>query len=252
MSHSGGQSALSTFAVALLFAAIFLLGGRAARFWERRGHGRFLSFATGISVAYVFVHVLPVLSAIRELHTGLPDEFHKTFPEYSVYLWAMAGFLVFDGLEMADSPRPAANPDHSFSWRLGAHIAGFAVYAWLLSYLMVWTGKAAEALGLYAVAMAMHILPVSLNLRAHEPKAYDRFGAPLLALASLAGWVCARTLPIPTPVLLDLVAFVAGGVIVNSVIVELSQKREGRYVFFLSGTVVYSALLLALSHFEQA
>jgi hypothetical protein len=59
-------------------------------------------------------------------------------------------------------------------------------------------------------------------------------------------------LPIPTPLLLDLVAFVAGGVIVNSVIVELSEKREGRYTYFLAGTVVYSVLLLTLSHFEQA
>jgi hypothetical protein len=41
-------------------------------------------------------------------------------------------------------------------------------------------------------------------------------------------------------------------VIVNSVIVELSEKREGRYTFFLAGTVVYSVLLLTLSHFEQA
>ena len=250
----GESSALPTLAVALLFAAIFVSGARAARFWEKSGHGRFLSFATGVSVAYVFVHVLPVLSAIRELHAASPAEFRKTFPEYSVYLWAMAGFLVFDGLEMADPPRPPGEElggESVFSWRLGAHIAGFAVYAWLLSYLMVWTGKAAEALGLYAVAMAMHILPVGLNLRAHDPLAYDRFGAPLLAAASLAGWGCAMTVPLPTPFLLDLVAFVAGGVIVNSVIVELSRKREGRYPFFLAGTAVYSALLLTLSHFEQ-
>ncbi len=254
-SLSGGRSALATLAVALVFAAIFLFGGRAARFWERRGHGLFLSFATGVSVAYVFVHVLPVLSAIRELHTGAPDEFRKRFPEYSVYLWAMLGFLVFDGLEMAEGAPPRSGgslaKEQTFPWRLSVHIAGFAVYAWLLSYLMVWTRKPAEALGLYAVAMGMHILPVGLNLRGHHPAAYDRFGAPLLATASLAGWGCAMTVSIPTSGLLDLVAFVAGGVIVNSVIVELSQKRKGHYPFFLAGTVVYAALLLTLSHFEQ-
>ena len=252
MSHPAGPGALATLAVTLMFVAIFLFGGRALRFWERLGHGRFLSFAAGVSVAYVFVHVLPGLGAIRELHTASPNEFRKVFPEYSVYLWAMAGFLVFDGLEMADSLPPDANRGpHPISWRLGAHIAGFAVYAWLLSYLMVWTGKAAEALALYAVAMAMHILPVSLNLRGHDPSTYDRRGAPLLALASLGGWACALMVPVPAPLLLDLVAFVAGGVIINSVIVELSHKREGSYVFFLTGTAVYAALLLTLSHFEQ-
>jgi hypothetical protein len=153
---------------------------------------------------------------------------------------------------MVDNPPPkAGHGPRGISWRLGAHIAGFAVYAWLLSYLMVWTGKASQTLALYAAAMAMHILPVSLNLRSHDPSTYDRRGAPLLALASLGGWACALMVPIPAPLLLDLVAFVAGGVIINSVIVELSHKREGSYVFFLTGTAMYAALLLTLSHFEQ-
>ena len=67
---------------------------------------RFLSFAAGISVAYIFVHVLPALHVIREFHTESPTDFKMLFPEYSVYLWTMVGFLVFYGLEtMAAGPR---------------------------------------------------------------------------------------------------------------------------------------------------
>ena len=50
---------------------------------------------------------------------------------------------------------------------------------------------------------------------------------------------------------MNLVAVVAGGVIVNTAIAELPKEREGRYWSFLTGAAVYTALLLTLSHFEK-
>ena len=57
----------TSLSVALLFAAIYLFGGRLAYRPGQRGRRRFLSFAAGISVAYIFVHVLPTLQMIREI-----------------------------------------------------------------------------------------------------------------------------------------------------------------------------------------
>src|SRR5512137_2672451 len=94
-----GPHPLTTLSVALLFAAIFLFGRRAAYRPGQKGYRRFLSFAAGISVAYTFVHVLPALGAIQHLQTEHPTGFYRLFPEYSVYLWTMAGFLIFSGLE---------------------------------------------------------------------------------------------------------------------------------------------------------
>ena len=62
----------TSLSVALLFAAIYLFGGRLAYRPGQRGRRRFLSFAAGISVAYIFVHVLPTLQAIREIQTQSP------------------------------------------------------------------------------------------------------------------------------------------------------------------------------------
>ena len=94
-------------------------------------------------------------------------------------------------------------------------------------------------------------LPDRLRPEQPLPAVYDRRGAFLLALASLAGWASALTLNIPSRVVLNLVAFVCGGVIVNAAIAELPKEREGRYWFFLAGAMVYSAMLLILSHFEK-
>jgi hypothetical protein len=248
---------ITSLSVALLFAAIFLFGGRLAYRPGHRRYQRFLSFAAGISVAYIFVHVLPTLQMIREIGAQSTSGFKMVFPEYSVYLWTMAGFLVFYGLEtMAAGPQ--RNPDNhagghgdAASWQSWVHISGFTLYAWILTYMMVWTGKENLALCLFAVAMGMHIFTIACNLSSHYQAVYDRRGAYLLALASLAGWACALTLNIPSPIVLNLVAFVCGGVVVNAAIAELPKEREGRYGFFLTGAMVYTAMLLILSHFEK-
>ena len=99
--------------------------------------------------------------------------------------------------------------------------------------------------------LGMHIFTITCNLSSHYHKVYDRRGAYVLALASLAGWASALTLNMPTPLVLNMVAFVVGGVVVSAAIAELPKEREGRYWSFLTGARVYAALLLILSHFEK-
>jgi hypothetical protein len=249
--------ALTTLSVALLFGAIFLFGGKAAYRPGQRGRRRFLSFAGGISVGYTFVHVLPALGTMRDIAVQSPTGFRRFFPEYSVYLWTMAGFMVFYGLETMVAghrrgPENRTGEDGGTApWQPWVHVGGFALYAWLLTYLMVWTGKSTLALSLYGVAMGMHIFMVACNLSSHYREAYDRRGAFLLALASFAGWASGLALDIPRPILVNLVAVVAGGVILNASIAELPKEREGRYWYFLAGAAAYTALLLILSHFEK-
>ena len=242
--------------IALLFAAIFLFGGRLAYRPGQKGRRRFLSFAAGIAVAYVFVDVMPALGRMRDMVMQSPNDFRRVFPEYSVYLWTMAGFLVFYSLEtLATGPR--RGPEHlvgdhngAAPWKAWVHIGGFALYAWMLTYIMVWKVHETLPLCIYGVAMGMHIFPVACNLSSHYREVYDRRGAYLPALASLAGWASGMVLEIPTPILVNVVAVVAGGVIVNTSIAELPNERDGRFWPFLTGATVYTALLLILSHFE--
>jgi len=250
------MTTVASLIIALLFAAIFLLGGRVAYRPGHKRYRRFLSFAAGIAVAYVFVDVMPALGRMRDMVVHTPGDFQRVFPEYSVYLWAMAGFLAFYCLETMVA-RPRQGPEHHAGghddatlWQAWVHIGGFALYAWMLSYIMVWKLHETLALCLYGVAMGMHIFPVACNLRSHYHPVYDRRGAYLLALASLAGWATGLALDIPKPILVNLVAVVAGGVIVNTSISELPKEGEGRRWPFLAGAIVYTALLLILSHFE--
>ncbi len=246
---------LPTLAVALLFAAIFLFGGRAAEVSGRLHHRRLLSFAAGVSVAYTFVHVLPALHMIREFQKRSLTE-SMVLPEHGVYLWTMVGFLVYFGLERMVGTQPAAqapgaHPGSLVPQGIWLELGGYALYTFLLAYMMVWTGKDGLTLGLFALAMGMHLFTIASNLSSHCREAYHPRGALLLSAASLAGWGAAVTLEIPVAWVLNLVAFVMGGVVVNAVIAELPREKEGSYVGFVIGSASYTALLLVLSHLES-
>jgi hypothetical protein len=86
--------------------------------------------------------------------------------------------------------------------------------------------------------MGLHIAPIANRLRSEHSAVYRRGGAILLALASLAGWACGVTLNLPGPLVLDMAA-----------IAELPKEREASYWSFVTGAVIYTALLLLLSRF---
>ena len=126
---------LEALAAAGLFAAVFRYGWRLHRpgMVSRRG---LLSFAAGISVAYVFVHVLPALSRGKEIQVRSAATFPLLFPEYSVYIWAMAGFLVFYGLERLNTrsrERAAGEAAGREGARYASGAGSFTAYVWLPS-----------------------------------------------------------------------------------------------------------------------
>ena len=247
-----------TLSVALLFAAIYLFGGHARQVLGESGLRRFHSFAAGIAVSYVFVYVMPELHAIREVHLQSRNDYIiRLLPEYSVYLSAMLGFLIFYGLEsMVARPRRGAGhtDEHRGNETPGSpwiHLGGFALYTWLIGFQIGRSEKGLVALCVFAVAMGLHIAPIANRLRSEHPAAYEHRGAVLLAMASLAGWVCGVTLKLPAPLVHDMAAIVAGGVIVNAAIAELPKERDASFWSFLVGAVAYTALLLTLSHFDK-
>ena len=82
------------------------------------------------------------------------------------------------------------------------------------------------SLGVFAVAMGLHLAPITNRLRSEYSAVYEHRGAIVLALASMAGWACGLTLHLPGPLVLDMTAIVAGGVIVNTAITELAERAR--------------------------
>ena len=81
-------------------------------------------------------------------------------------------------------------------------------------------------------------------MREEHGLAYQRIGRFVLAGMSLLGWTLGLLATLPAIVPALLVAFIAGAIIVNSAIMELPSDKDGRFVPFLTGGLVYGALLL--------
>ncbi len=237
----------------VLFAAIFVFGGKLHKLaWIRRHHRKALSFGAGVSVAYVFIHLFPELEAAREVFIRITEHRNLPFPEHRVYLSAMIGFMFFYGLDhMVAWSRKAGEKrlqkEKGRSPIFWLHIGGFALYAWLVSFLMVhYIEEEAVPIALYAVAMGFHFLLSEHSLRHEHASLFDRAGKYVLAIAPLAGWVMGILLDLPKSMIITLLGVVSGAIIMNTLIMELPKEKEGKFWPFLAGGILYTAILLHL------
>jgi hypothetical protein len=250
---------IETGVAALLFAAIFLIGGRVHPLRPILDRRSIISFSAGISTAYVFVHLLPELHGVREVVTREAG-FELPYEGAGIYFVAMIGFLTFYGLEhlrkrlRASSTRDGhgvgeahAEPSGEAEPEFLVHIGGFGVYVWLASYLLLHSLEESpgETL-LYATALGVHFLTVEHSLHEEHGAAYERSGRFVLAGMAVAGWAAGVFVALPQAIIALLVAFVSGAVVMNSAIMELPTEKDGRFLPFLFGALIYGIVLLPL------
>jgi zinc transporter ZupT len=232
--------------------AVHLFSNR-LRFLDVTPRSIWLSIAGGISVAYVFVHLLPELAEGQETVAEALDEGEGlAFLQSHIYLIALLGLAVFYGLERLTissrrRKRRAGKEDSTSEGVFWLHISSFAVYNFLIGYLFLHRlATGLEDLLLFFVAMALHFVVNDHGLREHHKEPYLRRGRWILAAGVILGWVVALLTEIPEVAIAVLTAFLAGGVIMNVLKEELPEERESRFWAFALGAALYTAVLLAL------
>jgi hypothetical protein len=208
---------------------------------------RWLSAAGGVSVAYVFVHILPELNRHQAVLEQVESEVISDL-EHHVYLIALLGLTVFYGLErIAKLSRQRRKGDTTSPGVFWLHIASFSIYNGLIGYLLLHREQPGIiSLLLFSGAMALHFVVNDSGLRQHHKHIYDRIGRFLLAAAIIVGWVLGSTTEIGLAAIAVLFAFLAGGVILNVLKEELPEERASRFWAFALGAGIYTAILLAL------
>ena len=121
-----------TLAAALVLAGVCLF---AHRLRDSSHHRRWISIAAGVSVATIFVDLLPEISESQAAFSANDHGGAALFPEQAIYIAAMMGFVLFYGLEymMAASTSEEGEPNSVF---FGLQIAAFAGYSGLIAYLL--------------------------------------------------------------------------------------------------------------------
>lgn len=249
----GGIIALAGL-LAVALALIHIFAGK-LRFLNVSPRSKWLSGASGVSVAYVFVHILPELATGEESLRQWTRQLSHYF-EHHVYLIALAGLVIFYGLERMAKVSRAQNAARGQGDVTGAgvfwiHIGSFGVYNALIGYLLLHREKPGlTSLLLFFAAMATHFLVNDFGLERDHKRRYTLYGRWVLAAAVLIGWAIGALErggampPIPEPALAALFAFLAGGVVLNVLKEELPEERQSNFWAFLIGIIAYTALLL--------
>lgn len=228
------------------------------RFLEGTPRSAWLSVAGGVSVAYVFVHLLPELARGQEAVGRIAGG--AAFAERHVYLIALTGLATFYGLDrLAKSSRSKqrgapvrpgrgseaeATTTPAVFW---IHMGSFAIYNALIGYLLLHRELTNFAsLVFFTVAMALHFMVTDYGLNEDHKAAYRRVGRWVLVGAVLTGFAIGSITELSNAAIAVLVAFLAGGVILNVLKEEVPSERQSRFWAFALGTAGYTALLLTL------
>ena len=252
------QSVWGALVIALLLAGLHLAAPRIRKlpFVPERATG---SFAGGLAVAYVFLHLLPEIAEGNEaIGAALSDVVDPTpLVDLGIFVVALAGFAAFYGLQrLADrrAPVPAAGstgtegaPEPGGVYRL--HLGSFMVYNALITYTMALRLRTGIAFAvLFTVAMGLHFVLTDRSLEEHYPRRFPRSGRPLLAGALLAGWLVSAVLaPSSALVVALLTALLGGSILLNVFKEELPSTGRSSYPWFLVGLLLYGGLLTLIT-----
>ncbi|MDN7243285.1 hypothetical protein QWY14_15885 [Planococcus sp. N028] len=244
--------------MAFWLSFIFIIGfvlihifSKNMKFLKAVPRSRLLSIAGGISVAYVFLLLLPELGDFQaELQEELEAGFWK-FLESHIYVVAMIGLALFYGLEqMVMSARRRKRKgleERSSTGVFWVHIGSFALYNAMIGYILI-RGEYESLWGMvfYFIAMGVHFITNDKGLRATHKEDYDKYGRWLLAAAIFLGWALGAVTRIEELFVSFLIALLAGGIVLNVLKEELPEERESSFGAFCLGLIGYSFLLLLL------
>ncbi len=235
------QSGLCAIALALTHLFVNKL-----KFIGTRPRSRCLSGASGVSVAYVFVHLLPELSEMQAsfVGTGLG------WIEKHLYIMALVGMTTFYGLERVVIDFQAQQDEGSEDVNPGIywlHIGSFALYNALIGYSLF--HREEPGLGdllVYTLVMALHFVVNDFGLSQDYPSAYRHSGRWIVAAAIIAGSVVGWGSEISEIGISLLFSFLAGSIILNVLKEELPEERQSKFSAFALGAFAYTVLLLFL------
>ena len=245
VAETAPNNAIYTGICAIALALIHLFASK-LKFLSTIPRSRWLSGASGVSVAYVFVHLLPELSEKQEAFAG-----SKTgILENHVYVMALVGLTVFYGLErlVTESRRKKAHqPKEVEPGVYWLHIISFALYNALIGYLLFHREEPGLAsLFLYVLAMGLHFIVNDFSLSHDYKNAYRHSGRWIVAGAIIVGSVIGGGSEISEITISLLFSFLAGSVVLNVLKEELPEERKSKFSAFVLGAFVYTILLLLI------
>ncbi len=211
------------------------------------------SAAAGISVAYVFLELLPSLTENQEVVVGsgfIPGM------ERHVYVAALLGLVIAFWVETSSRSSKRRSLESGEGAVSGVpafwlSVGGFVVFNASVGYALANPAAAAvDPFWIFVIAMGLHFLANDESLVENHGGRYERRGRWLLVGGLLVGWVVGAIprLDLPGPAMALVLSYIAGGMIMNIIRHELPHtSREVDVVAFGLGVLAYGVLVLTFA-----
>lgn len=207
--------------VVATFAASHLVAPRAFG-WRQQWRQVVTSFAGGLAMAYVCLHLIPEIDEASHLLGR------------RIYFLIMVGFAAYYGLEILFHRRlqreDARLSDHALN------VALVAVYNFLLVYTLSHQRPATAALAAgFALMIGLHLLMTDFGLLEQFEEAFTRHGRFVLAAAVILGWLLTFAAEPQEQWVDALTALLAGSMMYKVFRNELPAFKQAHYGAFLAG-----------------
>lgn len=246
---------MSTHTITSLVSVLVLVGVHISTVytgsWKGPWRNRFLSAATGVSVAYVVMQLLPELSRTDDTIGGAARSLLPFFERHA-YFVTVVGIIVFyanshhithSRLDRQSSGRG----DSADRWAFVTSMVLNGVFNFMVAYTLGDPNDTEfRPIALFVAAMALHYFVADHAMHSNYAAEYQRVGRWVLVGALVVGWIVGVTFAIPATALALLVAFFAGGVLVTVLSHELTAGPERSVAAFTAGALGFSVLLMAL------
>ena len=231
-------------------ATLFLILSHSLSPWFSKqlpGKGKaFISFAGGVSVAYVFLDMLPNLVEYNKPigEYLIQKQWLTSFTEVSIYLVALIGFLIYYGFDLFAERYQTAEHNNRVIYLL--HLVMFSIYNILITYTMslrALTGITYTVL--FTFAMALHFVLTDRKFSRMYPRRFNYLGRIFLSIALFTGWFLSAIFdPVRVLFVAFMTAFLAGSILLNVFREELPNSDLASFRWFVLGAVLIAFISL--------
>lgn len=188
-----------------------------------------LSFSGGVAVAYVFIHLIPELHKITSI-AGDPLTFSL----------ALIGTITYFGAaKFVKQSKSGPNSRLAFITQMIILIPYFFTVGYFLE-----RSDTLIALGSYTVAVGLHLVGFGFDQKEDHGERYTIRAAGTLAVVLIAGTITSYFYRFEELTLDLLLAFVTGGILLNSIKEEIPAANQSRFWAFAAGSISIGILLL--------
>lgn len=212
------------------------------------------SFASGLVVAYVFLHMLPGLVESRDhIHALLAKTtLMSQSKDLIIFIAALIGFEIFYFVERLSLGNANSVTDMLFERRnYHIHLWMYFIYNFLITYSLELSAEASVFYtAIYVIAVALHFILTDNHFHRH----FKHFVGTRTQLFLISGLVLGYVLsiflyPVKLYIAAIFTAALAGAILYNTFKEEITLTRETSSLSFFMGTLIIGVLLaLHLTH----